>query len=511
MVTFEQAHDNLYMAFSFLIDTNIFIELEDNSVIHQAFSEFHNLALTNGCKIYVHKEMLRKDIKRDKDRERLHISLSKANKYPSLNSPLKPNESFLTAYGVKKINDEMDAFQLYQVKEGVIDFFVTNDKGIAKKATGFNIGNMVLTIEKATEILSSTFSKYIPQHPVLNHGSVRAIFNDFNDVFFDSLKSDYSGFEAWFRKCVKEDRDCYSLRLNDKLAALLIYNFETKQSHGIENLKSDAIKICTLKVDNDFLGNKLGELFIQKMIQLAIEQRIEAVYITAYEKQNALIKQFERFGFRKQEFENKQGKKELRLTKYLEEKWDGINITKQHPIYRDSDEVQKFIVPIQPYFYSSLFKDGSLRMGSLFDQTQESLTEIQGNTIVKVYISGFRRKDIAQGDLLLFYASNTRKAVEPVGIVDSFKQISDFDELWPFVQKRTVYPKAYLQSLLHEKKKVSVIKFRLSHYLSKPIPFKVLKDLESCKNKLQTVTRLRSDDYNLLKDKKYFDERFIID
>ncbi|MCB0739044.1 MAG: GNAT family N-acetyltransferase [Bacteroidetes bacterium] len=455
--------------------------------------------------------MLRKDIGRDKNQDRLHISLSKANKYPSLNAPLKPDNSFLDSYGVKKVNDEMDAFQLYQAKEGLVDFFVTNDNGIAKKAKSFNIGNKVLSIEKATEILSSTFSKYIPQHPVLNHGSVRAFYNDLNDVFFDSLKADYKGYDNWFKKCVKEDRDCYSLRLNDRLAALLIYNIETAHSHEIESIKGNAIKICTLKVDDDFLGNKLGELFIQKMIELAIEQSIEAVYVTAYEKQNALIKQFERFGFRKEEFQNKQGEKELRLTKYLKEKWNAKNSAKQHPFYKDGDDVQKFIVPIQPYFYSTLFKDGGLRMGSLFDQSEDSLTEIQGNTIVKVYVGGFTRKDIEPGDLLLFYASKTRKAIEPIGIVDSYKQISDFDELWSFVQKRTVFKKAYLQSLLKEKKTVSAIKFRLSHYLSKPIPFKVLKDLESCKNKLQTVTRLRSDDYNLLKDKKYFDERFIID
>lgn len=499
------------MAFSFLIDTNIFIDLEGNSVLDEAFSQFCNLAISNDCRVLVHKDALKKDLRRDGDLVRRGISLSKLKKYTALRAPLEPDTAYLDAYKINKVNDEIDAIQLFQVHRGIVDFFVSNDQGIARKAKSFNVADNVLSIDRATQFLTSTFSKYIPQHPVLSHVSVREIYNDLDDTFFDSLKADYKGFNNWVTKCMKEDRDCYTLRLNNKLAALLIYNTERQDSHQIDSISGEAIKICTLKVDGDYLGNKLGELFIQKMIHLAIEKGISAVYVTAYEKQHALINQFEKFGFRKEKFKNKQGRNEYKSIKNLKDAWEKTNSTKQHPLYSDNETVNKFIVPIQPFYYSTLFKDGTLRDPSLFDQTHDSLAEIQGNTIVKVYIGGFQRKDIKPGDLLFFYASKERKVVEPVGIVDSFKQIGNIDELWDFVNKRTVFSKAYLQSLLRKRKRVSVLKFRLSHYLSNPIPFKVLKELESCKNKLQSATRLRSGDYNLLKEKEYFDERFIID
>lgn len=65
--------------------------------------------------------------------------------------------------------------------------------------------------------------------------------------------------------------------------------------------------------------------------------------------------------------------------------------------------------------------------------------------------------------------------------------------------------------MVNGKKEITVLVFRLLYYLEKPIKQKEIKLLESYANNFQTITVLKESDYNNLKQKKYFDERFIID
>ena len=65
--------------------------------------------------------------------------------------------------------------------------------------------------------------------------------------------------------------------------------------------------------------------------------------------------------------------------------------------------------------------------------------------------------------------------------------------------------------MVNGKKEITVLIFRLLYYLEKPIKQKEIKLLESYSNNFQTITVLKESDYNNLKQKKYFDERFIID
>ena len=497
-----------------LIDTNILIELEDNRVISESFAKFYRIAIANECEILYHPKAIPIDISRDKNTERKKIIISKLNKYQSLQDYAKPTTEFTTNFNNSKINDEIDNKQLFQLKKGFVDFFVTNDNGIHKNATKINLSNKVLTIDHALTLLEEQFTFKIPSHPILREHSIREIETKFESTFFDSLREDYGEieFNDWLQRCVTKNRKCYSLIVEDNLQAILIYNIEKVEDHKLPKIFENALKICTLKVDDTAFGIKLGELFLNKMFELCINRKIKYLYLTVYEKQVHLITLLKTFGFYRNEFKNSQGLIENRMIKCLDKNMINIseNNISAHPFYLNNSKVKKYVIPIRPDFYGSLFKDGKLRPPTLFDKAPGSINEIQGNTIVKAYISNSKNQKPKKGDLLFFYSSKVNKVIEPFGVLESIEIVKDFDKLWSIVRKKTVFTEKELRDWLKEKKELHVITFRLIAYLKKNISLSKIKKIDSFKNKLQTITELKETDYIKLSNEGYFDERYII-
>tara|TARA_Y100000815_G_scaffold40068_1_gene32985 strand:+ start:669 stop:2174 length:1506 start_codon:yes stop_codon:yes gene_type:complete len=497
-----------------LIDTNILIELEDNRVITETFAKFYRIANTNDCTIFYHPKAIPIDVSRDKNNERKNIIISKLNKYQSLQDYAKPTTEFNSKFKNNKINDEIDNKQLFQLEKGFVDFFVTQDNGIHKNAKKINLEDKVLTIDQALKMLEEQFTFKIPSHPILREHSIREIEDKFDSSFFDSLRDDYgtAEFNKWLQKCAKKNRKCYTLIVEDNLQAILIYNLENVEDHQLPNIFDKALKICTLKVDDTAFGIKLGELFLNKMFELCLNRKIKYLYLTVYEKQLHLIKLLETFGFYRNEFKNSQGLIEIRMIKCLDK--NKINITENdisaHPFYLNNSDIKKYVIPIRPDFYGSLFKDGKLRPPTLFDKGPDSINEIQGNTIIKAYVSNSKNQKPKKEDLLFFYSSKVNQVIEPFGILESIKIVKDFDKLWKIVRKKTVFTEAELQNWLKEKKELHVITFRLIAYLKKNISLQKIKEIDSFKNKLQTITELKETDYIKLNNEGYFDKRYII-
>lgn len=494
-----------------LIDTNILINLEDNKIVNQEFYRFYNLAIANNCDILYHKSCL-EDIDRDKNLARKQIITSKLSKYSVLPNPAKLDERFSQLVGQKNENDRIDNMQLLQIEKEYVELFVTNDKALKKKAVKIGVGKRVLSSKEAFRFLDEKYTLKIPSHPVLEHGSVRDIENDFTSEFFESLKDDYNKekFLKWISKCAKENRSCYHLKNEGKLVALLIYKKENYKDNELDNIKEDSIKICTLKVSDDALGMKLGELFLNKMFQTCISQSIKYLYITTYEKQEALIYLLMKFGFVKhKEIINKIGKLELIYLKNLDKlNQSDVKGNQLHPFFRD--ENNKFVIPIRPEYYTSLFKDANLREPTLFDNEDYGLEEVQGNTIIKAYISNSTRRDLKPGDLLFFYSSQKYKSIEPLGVLIEHKRVDNLEELWNLVKSKTVYSKSELIKWLAERKYLTVTIFRLVQYLKPPIGFKTIENLDVYSNKFQTINKMSDRDYIRIK-KHHIDENSIVD
>lgn len=498
-----------------LIDTNILINLEDNKIISKQFSKFYRLAITNNCNLLYHPSAIPVDINRDKNSDRKEIIKSKLEKYEKLLDFSEPTTEFHKHIGNKKVNDEIDNKQLYQLSKGYVDIFVTEDKGIHNNSKKIGLQSKVLDINQILQLLEEQFTIKIPTHPILKEHSIRDIETKFNSIFFDSLREDYGGqeFDKWLDKCLTQNRKCYSLIVNDELQAILIYNIETVEQHQIANIFGKALKICTLKVSDTAFGIKLGELFLNKMFEYCINQKINYLYLTVYEKQVHLINLLEIFGFYKIEFKNKQGLNEIQMIKCLDKKQIQTteNLINIHPFYIDNPTISKFAIPIRPDYYSNLFKDGKLRVPTLFDTSPDSVNEIQGNTIIKAYISNSKIKNLKKGDLLFFYSSKTNQEIEPVGILETIQIVKDFNELWKIVGKKTVFSQEQLLEQLNKKQRLNVITFRQITYLEKKVKLTKIKEMKSFKNNIQTITKISESDYQELKNEKYFDQRYIID
>ncbi|MEE9432115.1 MAG: hypothetical protein V3V16_13785 [Melioribacteraceae bacterium] len=165
------------------------------------------------------------------------------------------------------------------------------------------------------------------------------------------------------------------------------------------------------------------------------------------------------------------------MIKLLNKKHININknIISAHPFYLDKKTIAKYVIPIRPEFYETLFKDGKLRPPTFFDKAPDSINEIQGNTIVKAYISNSKNKRPRKGDILFFYSSKVSKVIEPIGILETIQILDDFEELWNLVRKKTVFSEEKLKCWLNEKKGLHVITFRLITYLRKKISLNKIK------------------------------------
>lgn len=147
-------------ASKYLIDTNVFIGLEDAAEVSPNFALLLQLASTYDVGIFIHTAAI-DDINRDKDLARRRISLSKAQKFPAIAKVRGLSRETLEAqFGpLPKPNDEVDATLLHSLKIGVADFVVTEDRGLHDRARRYaaELADRVLYVADAVSLLRSTY------------------------------------------------------------------------------------------------------------------------------------------------------------------------------------------------------------------------------------------------------------------------------------------------------------------------------------------------------------------
>lgn len=114
-----------------LIDTNVFIGLEDPREVAPEVAELQHLCSHHGIHVFVHEAALA-DIGRDRDIVRRTISLSKVRKFEQLKNVSEPARAVLEQrFGpMPKPNDVVDVALLHALDIGAVDFLVTEDQGI---------------------------------------------------------------------------------------------------------------------------------------------------------------------------------------------------------------------------------------------------------------------------------------------------------------------------------------------------------------------------------------------
>ena len=90
---------------------------------------------------------------------------------------------------------------------------------------------------------------------------------DLNDTFFNTLKEDYPGFEAWFQKKSENNSKAYVQYTDNNLQAFLYLKDESGEELTDVTPTRPAcnrLKVGTFKIDAH--NTKLGERFVKKIV-----------------------------------------------------------------------------------------------------------------------------------------------------------------------------------------------------------------------------------------------------
>lgn len=460
-----------------LIDTNILIPLEDvNGVLDSAYSELFKIAIENKHQIIIHPASL-EDLQRDKNDDRRLSLLSKANKYHQLESPPYPYSTEISELGLKesKPNDRVDNAILYAIYKSAAHILITEDRGIHKKAHQLGISDDVHYIQQALHFLKELHKISETKFPHIRHAPLYSI--DHNDIFFDSLRNGYGGFDKWYKRCSAEGRKAWTVFSDkDELSAILIH--KTEENEKVTNtgrvLDGKILKISTFKVSESARGRKLGELLLKKAFDHAFNNKYSYIYLTIREGYHDHLKDLcADFGFYTigmcLENQDEVYVKDIPSSAPVKDLTAFEYYRFYNPFYI-CQEVSKYIIPIQPEYHGMLFPEIEHRP-KLFD-TDSSV----GNTIKKAYLSHSNIKTMRQGDLILFYRSDDKKAVTTLGIVERFEIEHDPDQIAKLVSKRTVYSSDEIAHMCKDKD-VKVILFRQIKHFSKHISRSTLIDI----------------------------------
>lgn len=269
-----------------LIDTNIFILREDNKVVSENLQDLLRILNEESVSILIHPLSV-EEINKDQDEARKTVSLSKIRTYSLLESPPNPkdDEDYLNSVGATdNIHDRNDNNILFSVYKNAVDFFITEDMGIHRKASKLGIEDRVFTLDEAVTTFEEMYKEFQPKYPPAI--TEEKVYNlNGNDKIFDSLKKEYDDFEKWLIDISKEGRDCWvHFNSDGNIGAILIYK---KENEVLElkdkNLaKKDRVKICTFKASRR--GYKIGELFLKLIIEYALKNNVDEIYLTHFSK-----------------------------------------------------------------------------------------------------------------------------------------------------------------------------------------------------------------------------------
>jgi hypothetical protein len=496
-----------------LIDTNILIYREDDRIISQNVSDLFGLLHEISFDVFIHPASV-VDIQRDTNLRRRDVMLSKIGVYKQLpNPPLAiQDQEYITKVGTPcSPQDDTDNEILYAVFRGAIDFLITEDAGIHRKAFIAGISDRVLHVDDALQLFKQfiDIKEKIPSPPALNESYMYNL--DLNDPIFDSLKDEYPEFEDWFKRKSREHRKCYvSYRSDGKIGALLIYKIEGEKIDVAPPLpQKERLKIATLKVTH--VGNKIGERLLKLSIDLAIQNKCDEIYLTHFTEENdRLVELITQYGFEKVGVNSRS--EEIFLKKLVPEEQDLVGappveiFMRFYPSFYDGVSVKKWVIPIYPEFHDRLFTDYGLRQTTLFEHDGGFIVE--GNAIKKAYLSHSKIKQLKAGDVVLFYRTRDDQSLTVLGVIEEVRVgMTDTDEIIRFVGKRSVYR--------HEEIEISpkprtVILFRYHFLLKNPLKIGTLLESKVFNGPPQSIMQINDENYKMIKELGGIDGRFTI-
>ena len=450
-----------------LLDTNMLIYREDNKILDKDISELtRNLYDSSEYKIVSHPKSM-EEAEKNKNIEQRRIFISKIKSYPQIDMPPKPTLEFIQIVGRNNENDDIDNELLFAVKQNCVAYFITNDIKLKNKSRLIGLEDRVLTIKEALDLFKVEEQDAVETLPCLKLQYLRNL--NLDDEFFDSLRNDYEGFDNWF--LIKRDKEAkaYVAEKNGKISAFLMLKEEGEEEDYSEFsrpfLPAKRLKVATLKVAER--GKRIGEACIKTMIKEAFLKNVDEIYVTTFPKQDKLIELLKEYGFYESTY---------KLTKHSDGSEDPELVyvkdmkNKSEFPYVTYAGQKVFIVPIIPKYHRLLFPEVKPYQCGIEDINGGNSS---GNAIKKVYITNGAQRQFTKGDILFFYASEEKKAITAVGVVDYSFHPHNIEETKKMIKSITAYDENELRKNLKTTSTVIVFKHCLT--LENPIDYNLLK------------------------------------
>lgn len=463
---------------SFLIDTNVIITAEPFSgeiePRQRDVSTFLRLTSRHGHKVYVHPASY-DDLSQTTDPVHRSQNLAAYQKYVPLAEVAVPAEVSALFPENPKANDLRDSRILAALHAGAVDFLVTNDERLLRRAKALGREPNVLRVSEAASQLEAWHPDAPPPPPQVDR--VEAYELDLNQSVFDGLREDYEDFDGWIAKVKKDavNRQCWIIRSNDGVYDALAI-VKTRDEHPTRKAVH-AIKLSTFKVADHAAGRRLGELLLKTVLRWASQEpgRPGELFVEVKAKQERLLEFLTDFGFAP--VGNKTDD-ELIYMKRLDPTPGGPLSGLEHHVRYGPPALASgqpiYVIPITPQWYEDLFPD-ALYMGAA-GQTVLPGTAAgigpHGNALRKAYLCRSQTKAIPEGSTLLFYRSQgTSKgdgAVVAVGVAEKSLRTSDPTETISLSFKRTVFSSDAVARLHQDGKSVLTILFRHDRFIEPP-------------------------------------------
>lgn len=482
------------MRLRFLLDTNVLIPLQDSMVVLQpSLTDFVRLCSAHGHQLLFHPAS-REDIRRDSDTARRARTLTRLRQYTELQPgpPCPWNTAHTSA------NDVCDNEILYALQRDAAHALVTEDQGLHRKARELGLGDRVYFIQSAHEWLRRLHEPDEVRLPHIDDVELHTLTDLLAEPFFDSLRAGYGGFNGWFRAKAMQGRRAWVYRddAGRGISALCIYAVQTNEpiNDSGEVLAGDSLKLCTFKVGESVRGRKIGELFLRAAFEYATAHRCSHIFLTANDaRQTALKALIEDFGFRHSGHHKGDGVyvKDHPIDAPALEMDAFEYVRRFYPHYLAGEDVQKFLVPIQPQYHSILFPDfGDPGHALPDDHAQRHV----GNAIKLAYLCHTPSKQPRSGDIVLFYRSYDLRSVTTLGVVESYEWTTDAAKIARMVSRRTVYSEQQIVEMASSETKVML--FRLIRHFDHPVSFAQLKRLRVVSGPIQSITNITDESFS---------------
>ena len=502
-----------------LLDTNVLIHREARTVVREDIGELFKWLDDLRYEKCVHPDCIA-EIRKHADRQVVRTLEIKLGSYKVLKTRA-PDSSEIQALRAedKTPNDHVDTSLLAELVAGRVDAIISEDRGVHRKAKKLGVDSLVFTIDTFLE-------KVTAENPQLADYRVLAVRKkyfgelDLADPFFDSLKRDYPGFEAWFNR--KADKEAYvSFGEGGNIVAFLYIKLEGPDENYRDIhppfMPAKRLKIGTFKVIAN--GYTLGERFLKIVFDYALRARVEEIYVTLYRRtpdQDRLAHLLEEWGFKEHGWKESPGGREFVFVRHFRPSVDVNNPKLTFPYI--SARARKFIVPIYPEYHTELLPDSILRTE---DPEDFSESKRHRNALEKVYVSRSIERGLVPGDIIVFYRTKGKggpaqytSVATSVGVVqsvvDGFKSPEEFIAA---CRRRSVFTDQELLAQWNFKPWIRpfIVNFLFVHSFPKRLNLKQLKEIGIIAAQPRGFEQITDEAFATLIKASGSDGRFIVD